>query len=151
MNAGEGPAAGTLLLDTGSTGGLAQHPALGNENNVAVRELLLELTGQPRLLGCKAQYTCYVASLRGCAPLLDLVERLELGNGNEDDDGLLATADIDLAGSGDLERAELSLELGDVVFEVNQGLRDADLGLIGRSGGGVRRAEDLVLDGHVES
>ena len=72
-------------------------------------------------------------------------------DGDKDDDSLLAAADIDLAGSGDLERAELSLELGDVVFEVNQGLRDGDFGLIRRSGGGVGRAEDLVLDGHVES
>ena len=84
-------------------------------------------------------------------PLLDLVESLELGNGDEDDDGLLATTDVDLAGSRDLEGPELSLELGDVVFEVNQGLGDRDLGLVGRGGGGVRRAEDLVLDGHVES
>ena len=43
----ERAATGTLLLDTGGAGGLAQHPTLGNEDDVAVRELLLEFPGQP--------------------------------------------------------------------------------------------------------
>ncbi len=47
MDAGKGTAARPLLLDTGSPGGLAQHPALSNENNMTVREFLLELPGQP--------------------------------------------------------------------------------------------------------
>jgi len=47
VDAGEGTAAGSLLLNAGVTGGLAQHPALGNEDDVTVRELLLEFPGQP--------------------------------------------------------------------------------------------------------
>lgn len=86
------------------------------------------------------------------SPLLDFVESLQLGDGDEDDDGLLSTSDIDLLRGGDLreqirsrlksepslinsrntiatmrkwlylERAELSLELGDAIFEVDQSL-----------------------------
>ena len=148
VDAGKGAAAGTLLHDAGGTGGLAQHPALGNEDDMAVRELLLELPGQPSTNNVNPSSLDAFGWI-GSAPLLDLVESLELGNRDEDDDGLLATTNVDLPGSGDLERAELSLELGDVVFEVNQGLRDRGFGLIGGGGGGVRRAEDLVLDGHV--
>ena len=79
------------------------------------------------------------------------MESLELGDGNKDNNGLLATTNIDLTGGGDLEGSELSLELRDVVFKVNQGLCDADFSLIGGSRGRVGRAEDLVLDGHVDS
>ena len=74
-----------------------------------------------------------------------------MGNWDEDDDGLLAATDIDLAGSGDLEGTELSLELGNRILEVNQGLRDGNLGLIWGSLWRVGRAVDLVLDGHVDS
>lgn len=55
---------------------------------------------------------------------LDLVESLELGDGDEDDNSLLATLDVDLLGGGDLEDAELGLELGNVVLEVKDGLGD---------------------------
>lgn len=84
------------------------------------------------------------------APLLHLAERLQLGDGDEDDDGLLSTADIDLASRRNLEGPELSLKLGHVVFQVNERLGDAGLYLIGRSGGRVGRAEDFVLKGHLE-
>lgn len=47
VDAGEGAAARPLLHDTGGAGGLAEHPALRNKDDMAVRELLLELTGQP--------------------------------------------------------------------------------------------------------
>lgn len=83
--------------------------------------------------------------------MLDLLEGFHLGDGNEDNNGLLATSYIDLTGSRDLEWSELSLQLGDVVLEVNQGLSDAGFGFIGGRRGRVCRAEDLVLDGHVES
>ena len=52
MDVGEGAATGTLLLDAGGPGGLAQHPALSNEDDMAVGELLLELTGQPAECVC---------------------------------------------------------------------------------------------------
>lgn len=47
MDGGEGTAAGALLHNTGSTSGLAQDSALANEDDMAVGELLLELSGQP--------------------------------------------------------------------------------------------------------
>ena len=145
VDAREGAATGPLLLHPRSTGGLAQHPSLGNENDMAVRELLLELTGQP---ACKSAFGTFASSAR-YTPLLDLVEGLQLGDGDKDDDGLLATADIHLAGSRDLEWAELSLELGCAVLEVDDRLGDGDLSLICGSPGRVGRAEDLVLNGHL--
>lgn len=75
-------------------------------------------------------------------PSLHLVESLELGNGDEDDDGLAATLDIDLAGSGELEGTELSLELGDARLEVEEGLPNEELDGVGGTGG-VGRSEDL--------
>ena len=83
------------------------------------------------------------------APSLNLVEGLKLGDRDENNDGLLSTTDIDLTGSGDLERTKLVLELGGARLEVKHGLCDASLGLIGGSSGRVRRAEDLVLNGHI--
>lgn len=70
---------GTLLLLVGAgvdrALGLGQDAALSNEEDVAVGELLLELTGQA---------------------LLDLVEALEERDRDEDDDSLLAVADLNL-------------------------------------------------------
>ncbi len=83
----------------------------------------------------------------GCLPLLDLVESLELGHGDEDDNSLLAALDLDLLGARDLEGSELSLELRDVGLEVKESLSDNGLDLRGGAGGGVSRAEDLLLDG----
>ncbi len=65
------------------------------------------------------------------APGQDLSERLELGDGNEDNNGLLSTTDVDLAGSRDLEGADLVLEIGDVVLDVNEGLCDHCFHLVG--------------------
>ena len=85
------------------------------------------------------------------APGLDLVEGLELGYGDKDDNGLLATTDINLPGSRDLQRVEFSLELGDIIFEINQSLGNLDFGLIWRCSGCICCAEDFVLEGHVET
>jgi hypothetical protein len=57
------------------TGRLGHNTALGDEKDVAVRELLLKLAGES---------------------LLNLVEGLQLRNGNEDDDSLLATTEFNL-------------------------------------------------------
>lgn len=84
-------------------------------------------------------------------PLLNLVESLKLRDGDKDDDGLLAAADVDLTGSRYLEGAELGLQLGHAALEIEESLRDGSLSLIGGCGGRVGRAEDLVLDGHVKS
>ena len=80
-------------------------------------------------------------------PLLDLAEGLELRHRYKDNDGLLSTLDIDLTCCGDLKRTQLGLELGNVVLEVDESLRNVDLNLIGRSDGCIRRADDFVLGG----
>lgn len=84
------------------------------------------------------------------APLLDLVESLQLRDRDEDNNRLLSATDINLTGSRDLEGTEFSLELGNVVFEVNERLSDAGLRLVGSGSGCVGRTEDLVLDRHDE-
>lgn len=89
-------------------------------------------------------------SLHPDAPLLHLAERLQLGDGDEDDNSFLSATDIDLAGCGDLQCAELGLEFWDVVFEVDQSLSDVGFCLIGRCGGRVGGAEDLVVNGHLD-
>lgn len=71
------------------------------------------------------------------SPLLDLVESLEHGHGDKDDDGLLSSLDVDLLGGGDGELLQLGLELGDVGLQVEDGLGDGLLDLIGGAGGGV--------------
>ena len=190
----EGARARALLLDARDAGGLAHHAALADENDVAIRKLLLELAGEafegesrrrgggadagrrevesavcpyeqrfPLLLVCLIVHSITssvryrpsppssqlvvekIASSpkRLDLPTLDLVERLDLGDGDEDDDRLLATLDIDLAGSRDLERAELSLEVGHVVLEVEESLGDEELGRVGGGLGSVGRAKDL--------
>ena len=147
MDAREGAATRPLLLHPRSTGGLAQHPALGNEHDMAVRELLLELPGQPLY---KSDF-CDIASSAWYPPLLDLVEGLQLRDGDKDNNCLLAAAHIDFTGSRDLEGPELRLELGDVVLKVDDRLGDTDLRLVRRSGRGVGRAENLVLYRHLEA
>jgi hypothetical protein len=44
---GEGAGTRTLLTDLGVTGWFAEHSALSEEDDVTVRKLLLELTGEP--------------------------------------------------------------------------------------------------------
>lgn len=56
---------------------LGEHAALSDDDNVLARELLLELTDQL---------------------LADLLEGLELGNRNKENDGALVLADLDLVG-----------------------------------------------------
>lgn len=79
------------------------------------------------------------------------MERLQLGHRDENDNCLLATTDINFAGSRNLEGSELSLEFGDIVFEINQSLCDARLGFVGACSGRIGSAEDLVLNGHGET
>ena len=105
----EGAGAGPLLLQHVSLAGrLGEDPALGDEDDMLAGELLLELADQAGL---------------------DLLEGLALGHGDEDDDGLLA-ADLDLLGGGDVQLAQLGLEVG-VDLEVEEGLRDRLLELVG--------------------
>lgn len=85
------------------------------------------------------------------APLLDLTESLQLGHGHKDNDGLFATSDVNLAGSGDLERSQFGLQLWDIVLQVNESLGDVGLRLVWRRSGGVGGTEDLGVDGHLDS
>lgn len=75
------------------------------------------------------------------------MESLELGHGDEDDNSLLAALNLDLLGARDLEGSKLGLELRDVRLKVKESLSDNGLDLVGGAGGGVSRAEDLLLDG----
>ena len=74
--------------------GAGQDAAGSDDEDVAVGELLLELTGQAEraLVGADGVFMCVCV----CLPLLDLVEALELGNGDEDDNGLSAVTNLDL-------------------------------------------------------
>lgn len=76
------------------------------------------------------------------------MEGLELRDGDEDDDGLLSALDVDLLGGGDLEDSELGLELGNVVLEVEDGLGDLLLDLVGSGGRGVGSPLDLGSERH---
>ena len=109
VDGGQSARTGALLglggARVGGALGAGQDAALSNEEDVAVRELLLELAGQavPRKSTCQSQLIPLSSTyplVRGFAgvilPLLDLVEALEERDGNEDDDGLLAVANLDL-------------------------------------------------------
>ena len=82
------------------------------------------------------------------SPLLDLVECLQLGDGDKHNDGLLSALDINLPCGGDLKSPQLDLELGNVVLEVEESLSDGKLSLGGGGEGSVGGAEDLVEGRH---
>lgn len=85
MHGGQGARAGSLLRLRGSAAvgafGTGKDAAGGEDQHVAVRELLFQLARQA---------------------LLDLVEARKEGNGHEDDDGFFAVADFNLLGMGGL-------------------------------------------------
>lgn len=101
---------GSLLGLTVAATGLGENAALSKENNVAVRKLLLQLTGQS---------------------LLNLVDGLQSRGREEDDNSLLAARDFDFTNRLELEGSELGLEVGGRVLEVNEGLADLELELGG--------------------
>lgn len=126
---------------------LGHDAALSNKENVTVRELLLELTGES---------------------LLNLVEGLELRNRDKDDDSLLATTNLDLnlvvtknlalipfiakilssgtithlLGRRDLKGSEFLLELSDIVLKIEKSLSNAQFDFIGW--GSASRLSNLV-------
>jgi hypothetical protein len=65
----------TLLLDAGFTGGFSEDLSLGHNQDVAIRELLLQFTNQSGL---------------------DLVELFEQRDWDKDNDGFATVSDIDL-------------------------------------------------------
>lgn len=98
---------GTLLglVAAGVDGalGAGEDTALSDEEDVTVRELLLELAGEA-VLQVSFFLSCFVSCIlgkcswcmSGIVPLLDLVEALEERDGDEDKDSLLAVTDLDL-------------------------------------------------------
>lgn len=99
----------SLLGGSGSSAWLLEDSSLGDEDDMTVREFLLELSGQS---------------------LLNLVERFEQRDWDEDDDSLLASTDLDLSCSRDLQRSKVSLQIGDGRLEIVKRLSDGELGLI---------------------
>lgn len=109
VDSGQSARTGALLGLVGARGdgalGAGQDAALSNEEDVAVRELLLELAGQT-VGGKKIQISPIVPGLGlkkksrlsrdVVLPLLDLVESLEERDRDEDNNRLLAVADLDL-------------------------------------------------------
>lgn len=70
------------------------------------------------------------------------MESLELGHGDEDDNGLPATLDIDLLGGAEVEGSQVGLELSDAL-QVDEGLAHLSLDLGGGDVGGGGGSEDL--------
>lgn len=98
------------LAGAGSVGSLwlGQNAAGSQEDDLSVRELLLQLTGQT---------------------LLDLVEVLEQRDWHKDDNGALVGANIELSCRLDLQRSQRRLEIGNVGLEFVQSSRNVDLQL----------------------
>jgi hypothetical protein len=98
VDGGQGAAVGALLLlavaGAGGALGARQDAARGQEEDVAVGELLLELTGEAGMVLEGAEHD--ESGGEGSLPLLDAVEALQGGDGDKDDDSLLAVADLDL-------------------------------------------------------
>lgn len=105
--AGGGRAGGALV-------GVAEDGALGDDEDVAAGELLLELADEL---------------------LVDLVEGLEELVGDVKDDGLLAGSAVDLLGGGDVEVLEGALEVVGGHLEVEDLLGDLELELVGSAAG----------------
>lgn len=97
MNSGQGARTGSLLglRGTAAVGafGTGKDATRGEDQDVAVGELLFELTGQA---------------------LLDLVKAGEERDGNEDDDGFFAVADFDLE---EVERQVLAVVIIEMRFK----------------------------------
>lgn len=101
MDSSQSARTGALLglVVAGAAGALraGEDLALGNDQDVAVGELLLELTGQARqeLVDLVANDEGWRESL----PLLDTVEALQGWDGDKDDNSLLAVANLELISS----------------------------------------------------
>jgi len=98
-----------LTLDVVVVAGLAKDAALGYNNDMLAAELLLQLVHKA---------------------IMDAMERWKQAVGYKDDDGFLAI-EVNLFCRGDVEMAELALEVGRVDFEVVERLSDLLLKLVG--------------------
>lgn len=77
------------------------------------------------------------------APSLNLVKGLQLGNGNEDDDSLLSTTNVDLLSSRDLEGSEFGFKLGNIVLQVDESLSNVNFDALDSGAGGSGGAGDF--------
>ena len=98
VDSSEGARAGTLLLlgvaSAGRALGAGKDAARGEDQDVAVGELLLELTSETRTMSV---YNVLAIDWEDCfLPLLDTVEARQGGDGDKDDNSLLAVANLDL-------------------------------------------------------
>jgi hypothetical protein len=97
----EGARAGALLLlgvaRAGAALGGREDAARGEEQDVAVRELLLQLTGEAASCQFSPKLDDVISTVEGGnSPLLDTVEALQGRDGDKDDNRLLAVANFDL-------------------------------------------------------
>ena len=115
LDGGEGAGAGTGGGRAGGAlVGVAEDGTLGDDEDVAAGELLLELADEL---------------------LVDLVEGLEKLVGDVEDDGLLAGTAVDLLGGGDVEVLEGALKVVGGHLEVEDLLGDLELELVGAAAG----------------
>lgn len=105
VDGGQCAGAGTLLLlgvaRAGGSLGAGQDAARGEDQDVAVGELLLQLTGETfEAVGCQWQVAWWMMVMPGNGswnlPLLDTVEALQERDGDKDDNSLLAVTNLDL-------------------------------------------------------
>lgn len=99
VDSSQGPRARALLLlgVAGAAGALGsgEDAARGQDQDVAVRKLLLELTGEARQIS--SVFAGLASRRKGLVlPLLDAVEALQGRDGDKDDNSLLAVANLDL-------------------------------------------------------
>lgn len=126
VDGGQCSGTGSLLGErgAGTVGTLwaGENAAGGEEEDVTVGELLLELTGET---------------------LLNSVEALKGRNGDKDDNSLLAVVDFNLLSRDELQRSQRSLEIRGVLLQLVKGSGDGRLDL-GRIGARWARGRNLV-------
>ena len=105
MYIGQSSAAWALLLHPGCPCWFSQHPALGNEHDVTFRELFLKLPRKPNNFKSPFSPLSNNGNRDFDSPELNFMEGLELRYGNENDDRLFTTANINLPGSRNLQGA----------------------------------------------
>lgn len=100
MDGGQSAGAGTLLLlgvaRAGGSLGAGQDAARGEDQDVAVGELLLQLTGETMKIRCQRRDAGGLLGWERSLPLLDTVETLQERDGDKDDNSLLAVTNLDL-------------------------------------------------------
>lgn len=124
VDVGEGAAARAGARDLlGAAAVLVEDGALGDDDDVATRELLLELADE---LG------------------LDAVVLLQQAVRHEDDDGLGASRDVDLLGSRDVKILQVDLDVSGGDLQVEELLGHELLELVGLDAIGL---QDLLASG----